>query len=415
MDGRIVIVGGGLAAAKAAQRLRKEGFAGEVVLVGEEGERPYIRPPLSKDYLLGKEDREQGFVHPPGWYADHDVELRLGRRAVGLDVAAHEVTLDDGARLPYTAVLLATGSAPRRLTGPGAGEGLAGVHYLRTRPDSDALRAALAGGGHRVVIVGAGWIGLEVAAAARTYDNAVTVLGREAVPLEGPLGPELGALFADLHREHGVDVRMSTTTRGIVGDGGTVTGVELGDGAVVPADVVVVGIGAVPRTELAESAGLAVDRGVVVDAGLRASAPDVFAAGDVASAFHPRLGHHLRVEHWANALRMGPAAARSMLGLAVSYDQVPYFYTDQFDLGMEYTGFSDLAAGARVVYRGDRGSRRFVAFWVRGDRVVAGMNVNVWDVSDQIAALVRANVPVDDARLADESVPLGDLVPAAAG
>ncbi|TRW43863.1 NAD(P)/FAD-dependent oxidoreductase [Georgenia yuyongxinii] len=413
MDRHIVIVGAGLAGAKAAQTLRKEGFDGAITLVGQDPERPYIRPPLSKDYLMGKEEREAGFVHPQRWYPEHDVTLLLGRRAETLDVAARRVTLDSGEPLPYTGLLLATGSSPRRLTGSGSGEGLTGVHYLRTRADSDVLRADLADGGRRVAIVGAGWIGLEVAAAARGYGNDVTVLGREAVPLEGPLGPELGAIFAAVHREHGVDLRMSTTTGEILGHDGAVTGV-MAHGEVVPADVVVVGIGAVPNDELARAAGLTVDNGVVVDASLRASAPGVWAAGDVARAFHPRLGHHHRVEHWANALRSGPAAARSLLGQDVTFDQVPYFYTDQFDLGMEYSGFGDLTADARVVYRGDPATREFVAFWVRDSRVVAGMNVNVWDVNKPIDALIRSGAPVDEARLTDAGVPLEELAAAPA-
>ncbi|WP_448071547.1 NAD(P)/FAD-dependent oxidoreductase [Georgenia yuyongxinii] len=414
MDRHIVIVGAGLAGAKAAQTLRKEGFDGEVTVVGQEPERPYVRPPLSKDYLMGKEEREAGFVHPRRWYPEHDVTLLLGRRAEAVDVAARTVTLDGGEPLPYTGLLLATGSSPRRLTGPGSGQGLAGVHYLRTREDSDALRTALADGGRRVAIVGAGWIGLEVAAAARGYGNEVTVLGRESVPLEGPLGPELGAVFAAVHREHGVDLRMNASTGPILGEHGAVTGVTLADGEVVPADVVVVGIGAVPNDELARAAGLAVDNGVVVDAALRASAPGVWAAGDVARAFHPRLGHHHRVEHWANALRSGPAAARSMLWQDVTFDQVPYFYTDQFDLGMEYSGFADLTAGARVVYRGTPATREFVAFWVHDSRVVAGMNVNVWDVNKPIDALIRSGAPVDEARLTDARVPLEELAAAPA-
>lgn len=408
-----VIVGGGLAAAGAAETLREEGFDGRVVLVAREEEPPYIRPPLSKGYLLGTEERAAGFVHPEAWYAEHDVELMLGRTVTDLDPAARTATLDDGASLPYTALLLATGAASRRLGGPGA-PSPRGVHYLRTREDSDALRDAISGGGRRVVIVGAGWIGLEVAAAARTYGNDVTVLGRENVALETALGTELGAVFDMLHREHGVNLRMRAVVREIVATLGTVTGVALADGELVPADVVVVGIGAVPVTDLAERAGLSVDDGVVVDEHLRTSAPGVYAAGDVASAFHPVLGHHLRVEHWSNALKQGPAAARSMLGQDVVYDEVPYFYTDQYDLGMEYSGYGELTSGADVVYRGKRVSREFIAFWLREGRVVAGMNVNVWDVNADVEALIRSGAVVDPARLADESVPL-DAVTAGVG
>ncbi|MPV36193.1 NAD(P)/FAD-dependent oxidoreductase [Georgenia subflava] len=405
----IVIVGGGLAGARAAQTLREEGYEDRIVIVGEESERPYERPPLSKEYLAGTAEREAGFVHPEGWYSEHDVELILGRRVTELDLPAHEVALATGDRLAFDTVLLATGASSRRLRGPGSGEGLAGVHYLRTRAESDALRTALADGGRRVVIVGAGWIGLEIAAAARTYGNDVTVLGRETVPLSLALGDELGEHFGALHRAHGVDLRMSTSVAEIRGTEGAVTGVVLEDGETVPADVVVVGIGAVPNDELARAAGLDVDGGVIVDEHLRSSHPDVYAVGDVAKAFHPVLGRHLRVEHWANALNAAPIAARAMLGQDVVDDLVPYFYTDQYDLGMEYSGYFDLARDAEVVYRGDPAGGEFIAFWVAEEKVVAGMNVNVWDVSPAIEKLVRTARPVDRARLRDLAVPLEQL------
>lgn len=398
-----LIIGGGLAGASAARTLREEAFDGRVVILAAEDEVPYIRPPLSKEYLAGKAERSDALVEGEDWYREHDVELLRDRRAVALDVAAHEVVLDGGERLSYAKLLLATGASPRRLPAAHFGE-LDGVHYLRTVRDSEALREALHDGGRRVVVVGAGWIGLEVAAAARGYGNEVTVLGREDVPLEPVLGPELGAYFGEVHRRNGVTLRMGVDVAGFTGRG-TITGVVLGGGEVVPADVVVVGIGAVPNTELARAVGLTVDNGIVVDASLRAG-NDVWAAGDVARAFHPVLGKHLRVEHWANADRQGPAAARSMLGQHISFDRVPYFYTDQFDLGMEYSGYPPLVGGAEIVYRGNREAREFIAFWVAGGRVVAGMNVNVWDVNDQVQALIRSGREVDPARLADPKVPL---------
>lgn len=281
---RMLIVGAGLAGAKAAEALRTEGHEGPVTIVGEEPHRPYERPPLSKGYLLGTDEREKAFVHPESWYAEHDVELRLGSRATALDAAAHEVVLDDGARLAYNAVLLATGSEPVRLRLPGA------------------------------------------------------------------------------------------------------------------------------DTALAESAGLEVSNGVVVDEHLRTSHPDVFAAGDVANAYHPFLGRRLRVEHWANALRQAPVAARSMLGQDAAYERLPYFFTDQYDLGMEYNGYADPAEpGVRVVVRGDVAAREFVAFWLEQDRVVAGMGVNTWDTSKPVTALIRSRREVDAARLADPDVPLEDV------
>jgi 3-phenylpropionate/trans-cinnamate dioxygenase ferredoxin reductase subunit len=400
-----VLIGGGLAGAKAAETLRAEGFDGRVVLVGEEPEVPYERPPLSKGYLLGSDEREKARVHEPGWYEEHDVDLRTGTRAVALDPAERRVELDTGERLSYDRLLLATGSSARRLPVPGAD--LEGVRYLRALPDADGLLVELRPGGRRVVVVGGGWIGLEVAAAARTYGNDVTVVEPQPTPLYGVLGPAMGEVFGRLHREHGVDLRTGTGVQAFVGSG-TVSGVRTGSGAEIPADVVLVGVGAVPNTSLAEDAGLRVDRGVVTDAALRTSAPDVFAAGDVASAFHPLYARHVRVEHWANALNQGPAAARSMLGQDVSYDRVPYFFTDQYDLGMEYSGLG--GPGDSVVCRGNPDEGEFIAFWLDGGRVTAGMNVNVWDVTDPIQALVRSNRPVDAVRLADPDVPLESLV-----
>ena len=399
-----VIVGGGLAGAKAAETLRSEGYDGPVVLVAAEPENPYERPPLSKGYLLGADDREKARVHESGWYEQHDVELRTGIAATGLDTAAHRLTLDSGEQIPYARLLLATGSSARRLPVPGAD--LDGVRYLRTLADSDRLLADLSGGGRRVVIVGAGWIGLEVAAAARHHDNAVTVVEPQPTPLHAVLGPDMGTVFAALHRAHGVDLFTDTTVREFRGTGG-VESVVTDAHAGLPADLVVVGVGAIPNTGLAAAAGLEVDNGVVTDHALRTSDPDVFAAGDVASAFHPLYGRHVRVEHWANALNQGPAAARSMLGQDVTYDRVPYFFTDQYDLGMEYSGLA--GPGDAVVCRGNPESGEFIAFWTADGRVTAGMNVNVWDVTDPIQALIRSRREVQAARLADPDTPLEHL------
>ncbi|MGZ4604523.1 MAG: NAD(P)/FAD-dependent oxidoreductase [Blastococcus sp.] len=400
-----VIVGGGLAGAKAVETLREEGFNGPVVLLAEEPEQPYERPPLSKEYLLGKAAREKARVHESGWYEAHDVDLRTGVRATALDAAAHRLTLDSGKELAYGKVLLATGAAPRRLPVPGAD--LDGVRYLRTLADSDRLLADLSGGGRRVVVVGAGWIGLEVAAAARHHDNAVTIVEPQPTPLHVVLGHELGSRFATLHRAHGVDLFTDTTVREFRGSGGSVGSVVTDAHAGLPADLVVVGVGAIPRTELAAAAGLEVDNGVVTDHALRTSAPDVYAAGDVASSFRPLYGRHVRVEHWANALHSGPAAARSMLGQDVTFDRVPYFFTDQYDLGMEYSGLA--GPGATVVYRGDPESGEYIAFWLEDGRVTAGMNVNVWDVTEPIQALIRSRQAVPVAALTDVDTPLERL------
>ena len=399
-----VIVGGGLAGAKAAETLRAEGFDGPLVLIGEEPEQPYERPPMSKGYLLGSAERESARVHDDGWYGDHDVDLRTGVAVTGLDAAGHRLTLDGGEELRYGAVLLATGSSARRLPIPGAD--LDGVRYLRTAADSDGLKADLAGGGRRVVIVGAGWIGLEAAAAARHYDNQVTVVEPQPTPLHAVLGAEMGEVFGGLHREHGVDLRTGTGVRELRGNG-SVRAVVTDSGDEIPADVVLIGVGAAPNTGLASAAGLEVDNGVVVDAALRSAVADVYAAGDVASAFHPLYGKHVRVEHWANALNQGPAAARSMLGQDVTYDRVPYFFTDQYDLGMEYSGLG--GPGDSVVCRGNPDDGEFIAFWLDGGRVTAGMNVNVWDVTDPIQALIRSGAQVSADRLADPDVPLEEL------
>ena len=403
-----VIVGAGLAGARAAQTLREEGFDGPVVLVGQESERPYERPPLSKGYLLGKDPREKIYVHPAEWYAEHRIDLRLGTAAVAVDPAAHQVTLADGSRLDYAKLLLATGSQPRHLTLPGAD--LDGLCYLRRVGDSDRLRAAFRPGA-AVVVVGGGWIGLETAAAARAAGAEVTVLEAADLPLLGVLGRECAQVFADLHRDHGVRLRCGARVEAITGTSGRADGVRLADGTRFEADVIVVGIGITPDTALADAAGLALDNGIVTDAGLRTSAPDVHAAGDVANAYHPLLGRHIRVEHWANAQNQSQTAARAMLGQDAEYDRLPYFFTDQYDLGMEYTGYVAAGSHDRVVLRGDPAGREFIAFWLAGGRVLAGMNVNVWDVTAPIQTLVRSGAPVDPDRLADPEVPLEALLP----
>ena len=393
-----LIIGASLAGAKAAETLRGEGFDGPLVMVGEERELPYERPPLSKDYLLGKAERETVYVHPQHWYAEHQVDLRLGVAATGLHPGAHEVTLADGSTIGYAKLLLTTGSSPRRLSVPGAG--LDGVLYLRNVGDSDRIKAALQSSS-RVTVIGAGWIGLEVAAAARAAGVAVTVLEMAELPLLRVLGRQVAQVFASLHRDHGVDLRCGVQVAGITGRNGQADGVLLADGSRIDADVVIAGVGITPNTELAAAAGLDISNGIRVDAQLRSSDPDIYAAGDVASAFYPRLGRHIRVEHWANALHQPQAAARAMLGQDVAYDRVPYFFTDQFDLGMEYSGYVEPDGYDEVVFRGDVGGREFIAFWLSGGQVLAGMNVNVWDVNDAIQGLVRDGGRVDKDALAD--------------
>jgi 3-phenylpropionate/trans-cinnamate dioxygenase ferredoxin reductase component len=367
-----VIVGAGLAGAKAAQTLRHEGFEGRLVLVGAEDERPYERPPLSKDYLRSEAGRERIYVHDESFYADHDIELRLGRTAVDMNASLKEVALDDGERLRYDRLLLAIGAEPRRLAIPGA----------------------------------------EVAASARTRGLEVTLVAPDTVPLERVLGREVGGIYRDIHADHGVRMLLGTRVEAFEGDG-AVERVRTSDGRHLECDFVVVGIGVQPRMRLAARAGLDIGDGILVDEYLRTTAPDVFAAGDVASARHPFYRERIRVEHWANALRQGPIAARNMLGAGQAFECLPYFFSDQYDVGMEYSGFT--RTWDRVVFRGDPAGREFIAFWLAGDRVLAGMNVNVWDVVDPIQRLIRDRAPVDDWRLSDSDVALEQLVPIEGG
>jgi 3-phenylpropionate/trans-cinnamate dioxygenase ferredoxin reductase subunit len=400
-----VIVGASLAGARAAEALRTEGFEGQIVLIGHEPHYPYERPPLSKGYLQGSEARDSIFVHEEGWYADHGVDLRLGAGVTAIHRELRQLTLSTGETVGYDKLLLTTGATPILLPVPGAGAN--GVQYLRSVDDSERLRQTLSAVSS-VVIVGAGWIGLEVAAAARNAGVAATVVSMEVQPLLAVLGPEVAPVFADLHREHGVDLRLGTEVDRVLVSADAATGVRLADGTELGADAVIVGIGVTPAAELAEAAGLAVDGGVLTDAGLRTSDPDIYAAGDVARAYHPLIGSRLRVEHWANARHQPVAAARSMLGQDVAYDRLPYFFSDQYDLGMEYTGYATPGGYERVVFRGDVGKREFVAFWMSRGQVLAGMNVNIWDVTDDIRDLIRDGLPVDPERLANPDIPILD-------
>ncbi len=416
-DQTFVIVGGGLAGAKAAETLRTEGFTGRVILVCDERDHPYERPPLSKGYLLGKEERDSVFVHEPAWYARHDIELHLGQTVVAIDRAAKTVHYgDDGTHVRYDKLLIATGAEPRRLDVPGTD--LAGVHHLRRLAHAERLKGVLASLGRdngHLVIAGAGWIGLEVAAAAREYGAEVTVIEPSPTPLHGVLGPELGSVFAELHEAHGVRFRFGVRLTEIVGQDGMVLAARTDDGEEHPAHDVLAAIGAAPRTALAQAAGLQIadpahGGGIVVDDHLRTSDPDVHAAGDVASFHHALFDTSLRVEHWANALNGGPAAARAMLGKGLAHDRVPYFFTDQYDLGMEYSGWAPAGSYDQVVIRGDAAKREFIAFWVKEGRVLAGMNVNVWDVTEPIQQLIRAKTQVDTEALANPHVSLESLV-----
>jgi 3-phenylpropionate/trans-cinnamate dioxygenase ferredoxin reductase subunit len=400
-----VIVGAGLAGAKAAETLREEGFDGRLVLIGDEPERPYERPPLSKDYLRG-ETAERPFVHEKAFYADHDIELMTSTRVTGIDAGLEELLLEGDRRLGYDRLLIATGAVPRRLDVPSAD--LDGIHYLRTVADSERIGARFEPG-QRLVVVGSGWIGAEIAASARQKGCEVTMLEMASLPLERVLGPELGRVYVDLHRDHGVEFLAETTVERFEGDG-SVQRVLTRDGAVIETDFVVVGIGVGPRTGLVETAGFEIDNGVLVDEHLETSVKGVFAAGDVANARHPFYGHRLRVEHWANALNQGPVAAKAMLGQEVVYEEIPYFFSDQYDAGMEYSGYA--TEWDEVVFRGDVAGREFIAFWLKDERLVAAMNMNVWDVSDPLRELIRSQRVFDPRALADPEVPLTKLLEA---
>ena len=404
----LIIVGASLAGAKAAETVREDGFDERVVLIGAEGERPYERPPLSKDYLRGEADSKP-YVHDDSFYGEHDIELRTSTNVERIDAAASEISLTGGETLSFDRLLLATGARPRRIALPGAD--LDGVLTLRTIEDSDAIRARIDAGG-RLVTIGAGWIGAEVAASARQLGCDVTILEMAQLPLERVLGPELGAIYGDIHADHGVKCIGGAAIEAIEGDG-SVAAVRLAGDRRIEADFVVVGVGVEPRTELAQAAGLATDNGILVDEHLQTSAPAIFAAGDVANAQHPFYRTRIRVEHWANALNQGPAAAHNMLGRAKPYDRIPYFFSDQYDVGMEYAGYAP--SWDEVVFRGDPATREFIAFWLKDERVVAGMNLNVWDVNDTIQRLIRERTAVDDRRLTDPDVPLDDLLPVARG
>jgi 3-phenylpropionate/trans-cinnamate dioxygenase ferredoxin reductase subunit len=399
-----VIVGASLAGAKAAEELRTRGFDGRVVLIGAEHEPPYERPPLSKDFLRGESERQKVYVHDVGFYERNQIELLTGLSVTALDPIARQVSFGNRHTVRYDKCLLATGAAPRRLSVPGAE--LDDIYYLRTLSDSQKLRERLEAGS-RLAVVGAGWIGSEVAASARERGLEVTLIDPFPLPNVRIFGPEIGSFYRDIHAQHGIDLALGHGVEGFVGDG-RVTAVRVSGGRLIECDFAVIGVGVVPRTQLATDAGLIVDNGIVVDDKLESTAADIFAAGDVANAWHPFYGRPVRVEHWANALNQGPAAARSMLGEPVSYDRIPYFFSDQYDVGMEYSGFAP--DWDQVVLRGEPADGEFVAFWLKDRRVIAGINVNVWDINEDIQALIRSGEQIDVRALRDPDSPLPDLV-----
>ncbi len=408
---QIVIVGASLAGATAAEELRNDGWTGGIVLIGSETKLPYERPPLSKGVLLGKDQTDVAQLHDQQWYDDNNVDLRLGTTVTGIDPAAHTATLDNGSQVSYSKLLIATGSRVRRLDVPGAD--LPGIRYLRTAEESQALTDAYAAK-PRVVVVGAGWIGLEAASAARERGCEVTVVEPQSTALAAVLGEQVGELFAELHRQHGVNLRFGTGVEGFEGTD-KVTGVRTSDGDVIPADLVIVGVGVQPNTELAADAGIEVatpdnGSGIVTGPDLRTSAEDVYAAGDVVRWEHPLFGRPVRVEHWQNAKDTGKSAAKAMLGQDVAHDAIPFFFTDQYDLGMEYAGDVPRGTSYQVVLRGDPASGAYLAFWLDDDRrLLAGMHVNTWGATDAVQELIRSRKQLDPDRLADSSIDLSEV------
>jgi 3-phenylpropionate/trans-cinnamate dioxygenase ferredoxin reductase component len=398
-----VIAGASLAGAKAAEQLRERGFDGRIVLVGSEAARPYERPPLSKEYLEGRAEREKVYVHPSDFYDENGIELLTETTVTAIDPAASTVALQPGGALRYDKLLLTTGAEPRRLDVPGAD--LDEIHYLRTVGDSDTLREHLTSG-RRVAVVGAGWIGSEVAATARQRGAEVTLIDPLTLPNERIFGAEIGEFYRDVHASHGVTLALGEGVEAFEGDG-TVAAVRVSGGRRIECDFAVVGVGVAPRDHLAREAGLTLENGIVVDEHLQSSVPNIFAAGDVANFWHPFFETRMRVEHWSNALNGGPAAARSMLGDPAGYDRIPYFFSDQYDVGMEYSGYAP--TWDRVVFRGERDSGEFIAFWLSDGRVVAGMNVNVWDVNPHVQTIIRSRRQVDVATLTDPDTPLESL------
>lgn len=387
-----VVIGGGLAAAHCVHALREGGYTKPITLIASENEVPYERPPLSKEYLQGSKPAQELPPFAAGWYADADVDLRLGITAESIDAAAKKVALGGAGSVAYENLVIATGCRSR-LGGRNAnmdGWDLPGVYTLRSLEDSKQLKEQLVSG-KNLVIIGAGWIGMEVAASARSAGVEVTVITPDQVPLATAMGSEFGAHVARLHIANGVQCRFGTAVSGIAADPekGLVVRTPSGE---IPADFVLLAIGAVPNNELAVAAGLEVGTGVLVDAHLRSSDSNILAIGDIAEAYNTTLGRAMRVEHWDNAIRQGKLAAATILGREESYDWMPYFFTDQFDLGMEYVG--DRGADDDAVVRGDMASGEFIIFWLRKGVISAAMNVNIWDVNDHLRSMIGKTLPV---------------------
>ncbi len=398
-----VIVGASVAGGRAAETLRQEGFDGKVILIGAEPDRPYERPPLSKDVLQGAASEDKVFLRPPEFYDEQGIELRLGATATRLNPSDRQVTLDIGERVRYDKLLIATGADVRRLNVPGIR--LPGVHYLRTIQDARAIRDAT-GRSCRVVVIGAGFIGAEVAASCRVKGADVTVLEVLPVPLQRVLGDRIGELYARIHRDRGVDLRLGVGISEFRGSG-RVEEILTSTGERIPCDVAVVGVGVQPATGWLEGSGLALQNGIIVDEFAATNLPDVFAAGDVANWWHPILGERLRVEHWENAQNQGIAAAKSMLGKSEAYAPVPYFWSDQYDLTLQYVGHA--SGQDEVIFRGNPDPRQLLAFYLRDGQLRAAIGVNRLKDINAVRRLMRNRTPVTREQLADEQIDLRKL------
>lgn len=398
-----VIVGASLAGAMAAGTLREEGFDGRIVLLGAEPDIPYHRPALSKSYLSGKAELDSTHVYPADFYDEHKIELQTSTVVERVEPDSNEVVLKNGDRIKYDKLLLTTGSEPKKL--PVKGADLKEVHYLRTAENSTALRERLKPG-IKLAVIGSSWIGSEVAATARQRGASVALLDQKSVPLELVLGKQIGSYYDRLHKQNGVEMFFDVQVEALEGSD-VVERVRLKDGRTIDCDLVLIGIGVAPRLELAKAAGLELDSGVIVDQYLRSSVDNIFAAGDIADAQNTFLNKRIRIEHWANARAQGTLVAKNMLDKNVANDEVPYFFSEQYGIMMQYLG--NTGGSKDIVIRGSLEDDHFMAFWMDGQRIVVAMQVNIPDVKEQLHQLVRDRVEVDRDRLADTSVSLEDL------
>jgi 3-phenylpropionate/trans-cinnamate dioxygenase ferredoxin reductase subunit len=404
MARRIVIVGASLTGASTAIALRSEGFDGSITLIGAEAHPPYERPPLSKDYLRGESEIKKAFVKPLEWYTDNNVELRLGSAAERIDVSDKVVEIVGGDRVPYDDVVIATGARNRTLRTPGAE--LDGIMQLRTIAESDAIRAA-ASDARTAIVVGMGFIGAEVAASLRVLGLDVTAIEPLPAPLGRVLGPEVGSALAALHADNGVHLILEDIVESFEGSG-RVSTVVTKSGRRLEADMVVAGIGVEPAVDVVAGSPVATDNGIVVDELCRTNVEGVYAAGDVANHLHPLYGRHMRVEHWQNAMRHGAHAAKSMLGATEPYSEVHWFWSDQYDMNLQYAGHH--MAWDELIIRGSIPERSFLAFYVKDGLVDAAVGMNRGKELRRAMAIVKARRPVDGKKLADEDVDIKALV-----